>query len=242
MTFDKRKSNKYLIYVVAVFFVFLIAVVIFIYSRKPEISASMPLKCEKIIENGNPDNKIDILFIFDSVQESKAEEYVNYLLKTEPFKSKSDSFNFYSLNSVPDCDIKNGILFCYSRKLIRESSVCPNDYIVVLSDKEKRIRSSAYINLMSINTNHAKSVLIHEFGHVFANLADEYVPSIIPFGSKNCVKKCDDFDSETDGCYEGCSKDSRYRSIDKGIMRTLRTDEFGVYDKKIVMEKLEKYE
>ena len=159
-----------------------------------------------------------------------------------PFKDNKGKFNFYSVNAAPDCSIQSGILVCYSRSLVQAAALCPDDYIVVLSKQTSSIRSSAYINLISVNTENPKSVVIHEFAHIFANLADEYIPSVIPRGSKNCVSSCDKFKSETDGCYQGCSQDSYLRSVDSGVMRTLRTNNYGKFDTEILNENLDKYE
>ncbi len=237
----EKKSNKYLLITLGAFFLSLLIIVTIIYFSKPSIQPSEYLTCKTIQENGLEDEKIDILFVFDNVNEDKAEDYMDYLLAIEPFAANREKFNFYSLDAHPDCELKNNILFCYNRKLIKEASACPHDYIIVLSKHPLSVRSSAYTNFMSINTAHPKTVLIHEFGHAFANLADEYVPSRIPLGSRNCVQKCENFDSETDGCFEGCSYDDRMRSVDSGVMRTLRTSEFGIYDIKIVNEALDRY-
>src|SRR3989344_3409190 len=95
-------------------------------------------------------------------------------------------------------------------------------------------------NNISLNSKHQSSVLTHEFGHVFANLADEYIPAIIPKGSKNCASSCDNFPENIDGCFQGCSKDNYYRSIDKGVMRTLSTNSYGILNENIVSEKIPK--
>ena len=123
------------------------------------------------------------------------------------------------------------------------SAVCPNDYVVVLTDMKRHLRSSAYQNVMSLNINHDKSVILHEFGHVFANLADEYVPSIIPWGSKNCVKNCQDFEKQgVGGCFIGCSQDDYSRSTESSVMRTLSTVDYGELNEGLIEEDLEKYE
>ncbi|MDD5149104.1 MAG: M64 family metallopeptidase [Flavobacterium sp.] len=232
---------KYLIFSLLGFLVISLGIVVVIYYNQPEVISSEPLTCNKILENGDAENRIDIVFFFDNVDDSEAQDYINYFLGIEPFESNKDKFNFYSVNVAPECEIQNGILICYSKSLVKSSAVCPNDYLIVLSEQSSSTRSSAYLNLMSINTATSKSVLIHEFGHVFANLADEYVPSTIPSGSKNCVSSCDKFKSEIDECNLGCSYESYYRSINSGIMRTLSTTNFGKFDEKIVEENLDEY-
>ena len=84
---------------------------------------------------------------------------------------------------------------------------------------------------------------MHEFGHVFANLADEYVPSNIPWGAQNCANECGKFGKfGSTGCYLGCSEDDFYRSSENSVMRTLRTDEYGDVNTQIINKNLKEYE
>jgi len=237
---NRAGSRKSLYIVLVAFFAILIVLGIFLYFKSPTLP-SEGLNCKTILSNGEPDGKIDIVFFFNGVSEKEADDYISYIDEVEPFKANKDKFNFYSVNYNPSCNIQNGILICYSRELMQASSVCPNDYVIVLTRQSASIRSSAYTNLMSLNVASQKSVLIHEFGHVFANLADEYVPSTIPRGSKNCVSSCDSFKSGNQGCFKGCSKDSYYRPVETGVMRTLSTSNYGAFDEKIVQENLAKY-
>ncbi len=181
----------------------------------------------------NPGGSINVVFF--SSKES-AEKYTDFFLKSSPFSNYKDSFNFFYIdNFQPQCELYKDIaLYCSSSALREKAASCPNDYIIVLDSLDKSIRSSAYQNVISININHALNVLLHEFGHAFSNLAEEYTPAAIPRGSENCVSSCTEFKGETDGCFQGCSKSNFYRSIDNGIMRTLSTSEFGIFNKNII--------
>ena len=95
------------------------------------------------------------------------------------------------------------------------------------------------MNVMSINAAHPLSVFAHEFGHAFANFAEEYTPASIPFGSKNCQANCDKFNIQ-DQCFEGCSKNDYFRSIENGLMRTLSSETFGEFDESIILDKISK--
>ena len=97
------------------------------------------------------------------------------------------------------------------------------------------------MNVVSINKNHQKSVIAHEFGHSFANLAEEYTPATLPLKSKNCVSECNKFDSLNEGCYEGCSKTDYFRSINSGIMRTLSSKSYGAFNSFLISEKISKF-
>ena len=85
--------------------------------------------------------------------------------------------------------------------------------------------------------------MLHEFGHVFANLADEYVPSIIPKGARNCVGECQEFNRYSiKECYEGCSKSDYFRSSEESVMKTLKTKEYEELNTLIINEYLNKYD
>src|SRR3989344_9159503 len=135
-----------------------------------------------------------------------SEKYMNFFLETSPFNNNKEEFNFYYINNYePKCEIYKGIaILCYSKDLIKKASSCPNDYIIVLGNRDSKIRSSSYMDVISINIAHPMSVLTHEFGHAYINLAEEYIPAKIPKGSKNCVSLCNEFNSKIDGCYVGC--------------------------------------
>jgi len=193
-----------------------------------------PENC-KVLEK-NSEKGVNLVFLSDN---KTAREYSDFLKTVSPFKENIDSFNFYYIDSyTPACTLYKGIaLLCYNKEIIQKASACPNDIIIIPQEKENNIRSSSYMNVLSINSAQEKTVLIHEMGHALANLADEYVPAEIPKKSKNCQKTCESF-SVKEGCFLGCSKDSYYRSIDFGVMRTLATSKFGELNQNIILEKI----
>ncbi len=125
-------------------------------------------------------------------------------------------------------------MFCSSKELITKAASCPNDYIFVIQEKDREIRSSAFANVASINENNPLSVILHEFGHTFGNLAEEYVPAAIPRNAKNCARACEEFAGSNKGCYEGCSKETYFRSIESGVMRTLKSYDYGAFNEQIL--------
>ena len=64
----------------------------------------------------------------------------------------------------------------------------------------------------------------------FGNFAEEYGGAKIPRGSKNCVSSCEKFSDEIDSCEIECSQSNFYRSIPSGVMRTLSTSNYGIYN------------
>jgi len=241
-------ERRYIIFITISLIIFIIITGLIIghglLKRQATFSPEEALTCKMIMGNNNKEGeKIDIVFLTDNVEEDKVKEYSDFFLDSPPFNENVGKFNFYYAGESGDCEIiKENILFCYSRDLIKKSAICPNDYVAVLSERPISIRSSAYLNVMSINTRIPKSVLLHEFGHVFANLADEYVPSILPRGAENCQQTCTDFgDVVLEGCFEGCSKNSYYRSSENSVMRSLRTNDYKKLNKMLIKERLDKY-
>ncbi len=197
-------------------------------------------ECEVVLKNEG-ENKIEIVFLTNQVSKNKIREYIDFLLDSTPFNSSKEKFDFFYAGEA-NCEIiQENILFCYSKYLVRQAAICPDDYIVVLSDKPENIRSSAYLNVVSVNINNPKSVLLHEIGHVFANLADEYVPSPLPHGAENCVENCENFEV-SEGCFQGCSDAEYYRSSEASVMRTLSTTYYKKLNSIIIDRILEKYE
>ena len=195
-----------------------------------------PAECRLV---GGGEGDINIVF-FSTLKQ--AEEYKDFFLSIFPFNETKENFNFYYIKDYqPECEIyKEQALLCYNKEIIKKASSCPNDFIVVIKEEEDNIRSSAYMNVMSLNEKHPLSVFIHEFGHVFANLAEEYVPANLPAGAKNCVADCEKFEGLEEGCFEGCSKAEYYRSINSGVMRTLSSEEYGSFNENLILNRINK--
>ena len=172
-----------------------------------------------------------INLVFLSTQE-QAKEYSDYLETISPYNK--DSFNIYQIEDNQNCDLyQNKAVFCYSKELVKKASSCPNDIIIAITSHPASIRSSAYMNVISINSNNNKNVLAHELGHALAFLADEYVPATLPKKSENCQKTC-----TFKPCFQGCSNEDYYRSIDNGIMKTLSSSDYGDYNKNLISKYL----
>lgn len=203
-------------------------------NTNPSPEGSSLETCKTLSFSG--EDKINIVFF--STQ-NQAEKYSDYFLTINPISKNKNAFNFYYIDSyTPSCELyKDKALLCYDKETIKKAASCPNDFIVVLGEEDRTIRSSAYMNLMSINTKHSLNVLLHEFGHVFVDLAEEYVPATLPRNAKNCKDNCDKFDIKN-GCFLGCSESDYYRSISEGIMRNLNSKNFGMFNDRIIINEI----
>jgi len=183
--------------------------------------------------------KLNIVF-FSSMDITKS--YADYLLSIPPFDEYANEINFFYIDDYsPVCETYHGIaLFCHSKELVRKASVCPSDYIVVPKSEETEMRSSAYMNVLSINTNSPISVFAHEFGHALASLDEEYISSKPSFYSKNCKDSCNEFSKGN--CFTGCSDNAHFRSAENGLMRTLYSNSYGEFDENIIRNEIRDYD
>ena len=225
------------------------------------LNESKEVDCVSIIYNGKEESKIDIVFLGYAYE--KADDfsndvngYINIFLETEPFKRSSNRINFYRIDKFPDlkCDIKDWIQ-CDDFAVKKLASECPNDYIFVLVDRSRiaemirPVRSAAIGNTAKINAAERKTVLVHEFGHSFGGLADEYVDEdyygATEFNAKtypNCdTAPCSKWSLMTKGCYGGCSLGVYNRPTENSIMRSLRADYFGVVNEHAIEGMLDYY-
>lgn len=219
--------------IISILIVTKILIVAQVYFQEEQIFNSPSEEC-KII-NYTSEGRVNIVFISDK---NSAEEYSNYLLSISPFNEKKEQLNFFYIDTYnPECELYKGIaILCKNKEIIKIASSCPNDYIVVLKDEERSIRSSSYMNILSINKAQSTSVFAHEFGHAFAKLADEYYPANLPKGQENCKESCDNF--EGFGCFKGCSKENYYRSYENGLMKTLTSNTYGEFNSKLISKEL----
>tara|TARA_Y100000310_G_C20700313_1_gene829100 strand:- start:5422 stop:6552 length:1131 start_codon:yes stop_codon:yes gene_type:complete len=226
-------------------------------------SSDMDTDCVSVIYNGAPEDKIDIVFLgygYNKI-EGFTEDINNYINNvfsvTEPFKDGIDRFNFFRVDNLNelDCSVES-FIFCDEFSVKNLASECPNDYIFVLVDRSKvkdildPVRSSAFSNLAKINTADNELVLLHEFSHTFADLDDEYTDDSYYQGfdasdSLNCdFSGCPKWKGvEGAECFEGCSLNEFYRSSKESIMKNYyRSEEFGVWNSKVIEDNIGEYE
>ena len=233
-----------------------------------EIKSSLPLArkkaCTSVLYNNEPEQGIDIVFLGYAYTSKEAfakdaSQYVNKVFaSTEPFQSHFDTFSFYRVDHFTElgCEVKDWVA-CDQFLVKKFASLCPHDYIFVLIDRNailnffKPVRSSAISTIASINTVDDKYVLMHEFGHTFADFAEEYVDekyySRIGFKPAN-YPNCDNAGClkwagiSGSGCFSGCTLGNFYRPTKTSIMRTLRSKDFGPVNEQEMISIIAKYE
>lgn len=217
--------------------------------NKTIISAQEPLsqECSSLLFNG--EDKIDVVFLglgYKSTSELRNDVsiYINSLGGVFPFSINKDKFNFY-ISNVPfrDCNLE-GYIRCDNFQLQQQASVCPNDFVILLVERNKilnlalPIRSSSVNNIMKVNTADDILVFAHEFGHLFGNLADEYVDDSYyqKFNLKaKSLPNCDELPCNkwqgvgNTSCFPGCSIGNFYRPTKNSIMNLYFREGGNVY-------------
>ena len=135
-----------------------------------------------------------------------AKRFASYLFNTEPYKSRRSDFNIWAVESVsaesgpdiPHQDIwkntvaaSNFYTFRTDRYLtapdhkkvsaLASSSHCDAMYVIVNTDKYGGGGIYNYYGLSMSDHKYASEVFVHEFGHSFAGLGDEYYTSDVAY-------------------------------------------------------------
>lgn len=228
------------------------------------MSGGAPEECIDvvIVAEGYTEAEMDVFY-------ADAQETVNALLSHEPFGTYKDSFNFVAVAlpsvdsgvSVPgEGDWKNTALKAHFntfymdrylttlhvKNLHDKLAGIPYEHIIILANTDNYGGGGIY-NSYTLTTAHHpafKPVVVHEFGHSFAGLADEYFyddqyvefyyPGVEPWEQN--ITTLADFESKWKDMLdagqaellEGAGYQSKgvYRPADDCRMRTNRPDHF----------------
>ncbi len=181
---------------------------------------------------------------------SKADSLKTYLLSKQPFSNYSANIvinrygNTTSLGCACGCSGISRLMCCTSSKVLSAAAASGYKYdeIIVLHntstycgggyrDNNNSYKVNSYNTYTMIYSGTSyKSMGLHEFGHSFGNLCDEY-----SYGSEgytyypcvNCRAACSDWSSISSTCTVGCdAKPSYYRPQDS-IMLSLSLEYYN---------------
>lgn len=237
----------------------------------PEIHACIQRSgCINVIDNGGSSTKADIAFVgdgyfdYDELKNDvlKLVDYdgnngYNGLMSVEPFKSNRNKFNIWMIKADDKIGYNN------NRPIYRDavsiSAECTSaDYTLIIS--KKNYRSYCYFGTPCFNSvgspigKNKGRLILHEFGHGFAHLADEYSETGKPKRPRapNCAPDIEtakqwwgDIEGvENTGYYQGCSYvKENVRPTENSIMFhhwIIKDDYYPVNERKI-LEVLNKY-
>lgn len=144
-------------------------------------------KCKMMLNNGNSQDKLDIVYVGSGYTSSDLEKFVNdvnnhknALLSYDPFKGSS-KINIYRVDDFKDlgCEYWCGgierAICCDDSKVQSVASQCPVDQIIVLVNNNKYGGAAYLCSGIGVSYRVDGRVSVHEFGHSFGCLEDEYI-------------------------------------------------------------------
>ncbi|MCD7931276.1 MAG: IgA Peptidase M64 [Tannerellaceae bacterium] len=170
-------------------------------------------RVELLVNNGDPENKVDLVFLaegYTTEEQEKffkdAELFAGYLMNTPPFDSRKNDFNIRAVGLISEesgMDVSGEGIFkntalnsgYYTFGVDRYSTTSdmksvrdavwnvPCDAIFILVNTDRYGGGGMY-NFYAMGTSdneRTPSVFVHEFGHSFAGLADEYFTSEVAY-------------------------------------------------------------
>lgn len=205
--------------------------------------------CEIIEGNPKPDS-IDILILPSGYGQGDYNEFKedskkillseNSILTKEPYLSNKDKLVFTIINSTKDFKCSVGcknvptLICCDDKTIYDEASKCHYDSFIVLLKNDGYCGSAASYAKICAKNPGSSIFLMHEFGHSFADLADEYVYSdffnytIEDSEKENCAKEgCTKWNGMNVGCFKGCTYSNMYRPVEKN---SVMLDLYPEYD------------
>lgn len=151
-----------------------------------------------IVDKGDPAKRVDIVIVSSGFPKSEsarvnqlAEQLKNALLKVDPFQNYPDYINFHRIN-VDDPTpgrqripfrVENNILTCERQKAIEYAGHAPSFDLVVVLCNVSNVRATGGPPVITIDASlDLGRTFLHEMGHAFASLADEYVDPTLAGG------------------------------------------------------------
>lgn len=181
---------------------------------------------------------------------ARAAQLGSYILAREPFQSFSSLMEVHIYENTVDLGCYSGcggidrLLCCDTSKVISAaaSSGYLFDEIIVLHNTDVYCGGGyrEYMDAYKTNSYNSfaasykgdffKEVVLHEFGHSFGNLCDEYSYNTEGIGYSNCVNcrdNCDEWAAISSACQQGCSARQDYFRPQDSIMLTLTITDFN---------------
>ena len=178
-----------------------------------------------------------------SIFQNTAQEIKDYLISKEPFASRSSNIIISIYENTDDLGCENGcenidrLTCCNSEKVMASAAASGHlyDEIIVINNTEiysgggyrdhgfyKDNSASTYC--IVYNGSATNPMSLHEFGHSFGNLCDEYTYGNEDFSyydCANCRARCSAWRSVSKGCQLSCDARSDYYRPEDSIMLTL---------------------
>lgn len=203
---------------------------------------------------------LDIAFIGDDYAsndafQSDAVKFASKLLGFEPFKSRASQINFHYVENASDLKCKydavvTRLIVCDPATVMQKlnDSGVPYDEVVVILNNSTYGGSGSDAMAVSYNGSRGDSVFVHEFGHSFGGLLDEYTEgkqqSLSNATFSNCYAGIPPSSAwvgivADNSYFQGCKYENWYRSSEDSIMRHVVTPYFNEVSKRVLNKKLD---
>ncbi len=226
--------------------------------------------CINLVNKGESSSKADIVFVGDgflSIDELKSvviniydyDGTKNGMMSVEPFKSNRDKFNIWIIDGgnlgTQSVNERIGAAPDMKQAMQIAAQCTAADYQIVISKKQFRsfalFSGSAYLSFASESL--FGRLFLHEFGHAFGQLRDEYVETGYGRPGVDVLPNCAGSISRASewwgniagtGTFDGCEYSlGNYRSTFNSIMRAqwLLKDDYGAVNSVALLKILNKY-
>ena len=174
---------------------------------------SKEYKTFNVLHNGDPSNKVDIVFIPEGYTKDEMDKFKkdcnkfeNFFFNTSPYKENKDKFNIYGVeapsleegtdipadhvwkktllnSSFYSLDLDRYLMTTDNKTVRDVASNVPYDQIIIVVNTSRYGGGAIYNDYsVVVSDNHfSEYIIIHEFGHGFAFLADEYYTSDVSY-------------------------------------------------------------
>ncbi|MBN2094659.1 MAG: hypothetical protein JW727_01295 [Candidatus Aenigmarchaeota archaeon] len=193
--------------------------------------------CIPLIHTGPSSSNLNVVFVGHGYVDlskfrSDVQNHTESLLSYSPFKENVNKINVYMVNLSGDlgcyynCAGIARLICCDVPKTKTFAMRCPSDQIIVLFDSETYGGGGYITEGISVVARSETKAAVHEFGHAFGKLYDEYSygqPTSMPEEAPNCDESpsCTDWEGQGMDCIRECSYTNWYRPSDSCIMKDL---------------------
>ena len=152
-----------------------------------------------LVWRGDPSRRLDIVLACDGWTEAEqpkfnalADQLVKAVARVEPMSNYPSYINFHRINIVESSSgirngktrlgskVEKGILTCDDSKAWEVAALAPDADLIFVVANVKGVRSTGGHGVLTLEANGDMSdTAIHELGHAFAGLDDEYVDETV---------------------------------------------------------------